>query len=167
MIRSAVVILFNSTKTEFLVGKESVWVSDIKELIKDDKTFIRSTFSKSVTNEKAHDDPEEVAYYENQVPKFLENQRIMAMIDRLSDSHPPRITFGDVKYKRTDTGTYYSYTLPQYVPAGRQSNFPKGGMKQGVDADLKDGCEIHADTNTPAWSWTRYSSSDSRSAETT
>ena len=138
MVKSAVVILFNHDKTEFLVGKESQWIRDIPGLSSAHLDFIRNIFSRLVQNEKSHDDPVELAYYNGQLQKFLNNDEIMGILNNLSETQPARITFGDIKYKRSESGKCYSYTNPQYLPKGRQVNFPRGGIKEGVDSTLKD-----------------------------
>jgi DNA polymerase/3'-5' exonuclease PolX len=61
----------------------------------------------------------------------------MDRIKPLSESHPPRITFGDIKYKEKD-GVWYSYTIPQYLTAGSKPNFPAGGRKHGINSSIKE-----------------------------
>lgn len=136
MTKSAVVIFFDPTQRQFLVGKESYFITNIKTLTKDELKIIDTIFSRKVASRLSYNDPGEMSYYKEKLIEFKSNQ-IMDKIKPLSESHPPRITFGDIKYKQKD-GVWYSYTIPQYLPAGSKPNFPAGGRKEGVNISVKD-----------------------------
>ena len=146
---AAVVILFNQNGTEFLVGHESQWVTEIPELDSKDRKEIWQMFSRKVANPKdathnvahnvanqgSHCDPDEVAYYKTQIHEFLKS-RVMDKVKPVAASLPPKITFGDIKYKKRN-GVLYSFTIPQYLPSGSVPNFPAGGLKKGVNTNIK------------------------------
>ena len=134
MVRSSVVILFNPSKTEFLVGKESYWITNIKSLDQKDKGTIDTLFSRPVKGHLSHDDVDEVAYYKGQVAAF-KHHPLMDKMRPLSKSQPPRITFGDIKYKKKG-GQWYSFTIPQYLPIDSLPNFPAGGIKANANSEL-------------------------------
>ena len=136
MVKSAVVIFFDPTQRQFLVGKESYFVTNIETLSKADRELIDTIFQRKVASHLAYNDPGEMSYYKEKLREFKSSQ-VMDKIKPLSESHPPRITFGDIKYKKKD-GLWYSYTIPQYLPAGSIANFPAGGRKQGVNSSIKE-----------------------------
>jgi hypothetical protein len=136
MVKSAVVIFFDPTQRKFLVGKESSYITNIDTLSKADFDIIHSMFTRKVSSHLAHNDPGEISYYKEKIIEFKRSP-VMDKIKPLSESHPPRITFGDIKYRQKD-GAWYSYTTPQFVAAGSIANFPAGGKKQGVNSSIKD-----------------------------
>jgi hypothetical protein len=136
MVKSAVVIFFDPTQRQFLVGKESSWVTNIKTLSKADRDLIDTMFQRKIANRLAYNDPGEISYYKEKLIEFKRSP-VMDRIKPLSESHPPRITFGDIKYKEKD-GVWYSYTIPQYLTAGSKPNFPAGGRKHGINSSIKE-----------------------------
>jgi hypothetical protein len=136
MAKSAVVIFFDPTQRQFLVGKESYWVTNIDTLSKADIQIIHTLFSRKVANPLACNDPGEMSYYKEKLIEFKKSP-VMDKIKPLSESHPPRITFGDIKYKEKN-GVWYSYTTPQYLPANSKPNFPAGGRKHGINSSVKE-----------------------------
>jgi hypothetical protein len=136
MVKSAVVIFFDPTQRQFLVGKESSWVTNIESLSKADRQVINTMFQRKVKSHLAYNDPGEMSYYKEKLIEF-KGTPVMDKIKPLSESHPPRITFGDIKYKQKD-GVWYSYTIPQYLPAGSIRNFPAGGRKHGINSSIKE-----------------------------
>ena len=136
MVKSAVVIFFDPTQRQFLVGNESQFVTTIPNLEKADLKLIDEIFSRKVAGHLAYNDPQETTYYKEKIIEF-KRCPVMDKIKPLAESHPPRITFGDIKYKQKD-GVWYSYTIPQFLPAGSKPNFPAGGKKHGINSSLKD-----------------------------
>lgn len=122
--------MFNPDQTLFLVGKESKWVRDIPDISKDEKAFIRETFSRRLPDITEHNDSLEISYYNSQIPIFMENEDIMNKIRRESDGD--RVTFGDIEY-----ASETSFTRPRFLPRGQPFKFPGGGAKDGLDADLR------------------------------
>jgi len=146
MVNSAVVIFFDPTQRQFLVGKESSWVTNIKTLSRADRQIIDTMFQRKVAKELAYNDPGEMSYYKEKLIEFKRSP-VMDQIKPLSESHPPRITFGDIKYKEKD-GVWYSYTIPQYLTAGSKPNFPAGGRKHGRNSSIKEtaASELHEES---------------------
>jgi len=136
MVKSAVVIFFDPTQRQFLVGKESYFITNIKTLSKEELKIIDTMFSRKVDKELSYNDPGEMSYYKGKLIEF-KGSPVMNKIKPLSESHPPRITIGDIKYKQKD-GVWYSYTTPQYLPAYSKPNFPAGGRKEGINLSVKD-----------------------------
>ena len=136
MVKSAVVIFFDPTQRQFLVGKESSWITNIDSLSKDDRKIINTLFQRKVAKHLAYNDPGEISYYKEKLIEFKRNP-VMDKIKPLSESHPPRITFGDIKYKEKD-GVWYSYIIPQFLPANSKLNFPAGGRKHGINSSIKE-----------------------------
>jgi len=134
MARSSVVIFFDNDQRRFLVGKESSWVTNI-DLDADQLKIIDNLFSRKVHGDLRYNDPGEMGYYKSQLHEF-KRSRVMDKIKPLAQHHPPRITFGDIKYKKRG-GHLYSYTTPQFLPAGSKPNFPAGGSKH-MNGSLKD-----------------------------
>ena len=135
MARSSVVIFFDNDQRRFLVGKESSWVTNIR-LDDDDLKTIDRLFSRKIHHDPdQHRHAEERAYYKSQLHEF-KRSRVMDKIKPLAEHLPPRITFGDIKYKKK-RGQLYSYTIPQFLPAGSKPNFPAGGSNH-LNGSLKD-----------------------------
>jgi hypothetical protein len=136
MVKSSVVIFFDPTQKKFLVGKESSWITNIKTMNKEDLKTIYEIFSRKVSKKLDYNDLGEISFYKEKLLEF-KTHPLMNKIKPLSESTPPRLTFGDIKYKEIN-GIWYSYTIPQFLPAGSKSNFPAGGRKHGINASLHD-----------------------------
>jgi ADP-ribose pyrophosphatase YjhB (NUDIX family) len=133
MADSAIVIMFNPDQTLFLVGKETKWISEIDSLKESDRRNIRSLFSRYTVAPLEYNDPEEIAYYSQQISIFLTNP-VLSNINMYVETKPARITFGDIEYGKNSKGSY-SFVRPRYLPKDRQYKFPGGGKKP-IDTTL-------------------------------
>lgn len=108
-------IIFNPTKTKYLVGKESYFIKNKPGLSEDMKKELEVLFTRKVTGPKESNDADEIAYYADALKK------IKGIVKG-------RITFGDIRYTNVNS-KWYSYTIPQYVPEGTPFSFPGGQPK--------------------------------------
>ena len=125
------IIIFNPDETKYLVGKESYFISNIKDITVDMQFFMDALFSRRIQKIKSHNDKDEINYYTKKIPILVKNNAIMKIIKDHSDS--TRITFGDIRYKTIDSHVY-SYTLPQYLPTDIKYSFP-GGQPSNANTD--------------------------------
>lgn len=117
------IIIFNPTRTHYLVGKESYFIKNKPGLSEDTKKQLETLFTRKVNNAKPKEsnNPEEIAYYGRQV-------------DKIKGVVKGRITFGDIRYTRVGA-QWYSYTIPQYVPDGTPFSFP-GGQPKSTNTNI-------------------------------
>jgi len=125
------IIIFNPDETKYLVGKESYFISNIKDISVDMQFFMDTLFSRKIQKIKSPNDKDEINYYTKKISILLKNNAIMKIIKTHSDS--TRITFGDIRYKIIDSHIY-SYTLPQYLPRDIKYSFP-GGQPSNANTD--------------------------------
>lgn len=111
------IIVFNPTRTKYLVGKESYFIRNKPGLSEDTKKELEILFTRKVTKEKESNDPDEIAYYATVLTRIKAKGIVKG-----------RITFGDIRYAKIDS-RWYSYTIPQYVPDGTPFSFPGGQPK--------------------------------------
>jgi hypothetical protein len=119
------IIIFNPGKTKYLVGRESYFLKNIKELTVDMQIILNIMFSRKI---KVENDSTEISYYSKQIIDLESNTDIMNIVSKFSLEN--RVTFGDIHYTNIDN-QLYSYTLPQYVPKKTPYSFPGGQPKQG------------------------------------
>jgi 8-oxo-dGTP pyrophosphatase MutT (NUDIX family) len=123
MVTRSVLVLFNSTQTQALVGKESKWATNTKIMPQEDVDTLIGLFThESSTNSREA----EKAHFTEKITEIP--QTIIKQIGLVSEDSPPRITFGDIK--PSDTGLGYK-TRPVYLPRGTLPNFPGGGADEG------------------------------------
>lgn len=118
------IIIFNPGKTMYLVGKESYFLKNIKELTVDMQIALDIMFSRKI---KIQNDLNEVSYYRKKLIELHNNVDIMKIVSKYSLTN--RITFGDIRYT-TINDEIFSYTLPQYVPKKTPYSFPGGQAKK-------------------------------------
>lgn len=117
------IIVFNPDKSKYLVGKESYFITNIKDITNEMRHTFDILFTRQVNKVKDHNDSDEIKFYTKQLNILYKNNSIMKIIRKYSYSD--RITFGDIKYKKINNHIY-SYTIPQYVPRGSHYSFPGG-----------------------------------------
>jgi ADP-ribose pyrophosphatase YjhB (NUDIX family) len=139
------VIIFNPSGTHYLVGKESRFITNIKDISNEMKTFINILFRRKVSSFKGHNNKAEIRYYSKQLKVLYKNSEIINIIKKYSNSNNPRITFGDIKYIKVDN-QIYSYTIPQFVLKNTPYSFP-GGQPSANDTDISCGLrELYEET---------------------
>ena len=111
------IIVFNPTRTKYLVGKESYFIMNKPGLSEDIKKELEILFTRKVTKEKESNDPDEIAYYGSLIHRIQGKGIVKG-----------RITFGDIRYIKVNS-QWYSYTIPQYVPDETPFSFPGGQPK--------------------------------------
>ena len=143
-ITRATVIIFNNTMTKVLAGKESKWATNTKIMPQKDVDTLIALFKD--TDSRSTDIYQDREYYKGQIAKIPSS--IIAQIDKRSEDHPPRITFGDIKYNELANGTRISETRPVYLPRSAPLSFPGGGkddketLRDAALRELKEETQI-------------------------
>jgi hypothetical protein len=95
------IIVFNPDQSKYLVGKESYFITNIKDITNEMKHTLDILFTRQVNKIKEHNDYDEIKFYTKQLQVLHKNNSIMKIIRKYSYSE--RITFGDIKYKKSIT----------------------------------------------------------------
>jgi 8-oxo-dGTP pyrophosphatase MutT (NUDIX family) len=117
------IIIYSPDQTKVLVGRESYFISNLKDITSEMRHYMDILFTRKVKSHVSHNDVAEMRYYSKKVKALQKNRGIMSIIRKHSDSN--RITFGDIHSREID-GEIYSYTIPQYLPRGIRYSFPGG-----------------------------------------